>query len=153
MLYRSHPESNVLQLVVPEDLQEEKLKMGNDVPNAGHQGVNRTEEILQKYWWYHCRSHIKRYVNTCAICNSMKKRATPAPKYPLTLYHTSCPMERVHLDFLGPLPKTKPGNEYVLMIMDQFTKWVERFPLPSQTAEVTASTAVREFFSRFGCPL
>ncbi|GFO02428.1 Pol polyprotein [Plakobranchus ocellatus] len=39
------------------------------------------------------------------------------------------------------------------MIVDQFTKWVECLPLPSQTAEVTASAAVREFFSRFGCPL
>ncbi|GFO21463.1 Pol polyprotein [Plakobranchus ocellatus] len=62
-------------------------------------------------------------------------------------------MEKVHLDFLGPLPKTKSGNEYVLLIVDQFIKWVECFPLPSQTAEVTASIAVREFFSRFGCPL
>ena len=35
---------------------------------------------------------------------------------------------------------------------DQFTKWVECIPLPSQTAEVTATAAVNDFFSRFGCP-
>ena len=45
------------------------------------------------------------------------------------------------------------GNEYVLMMVDQFTKWVECIPLPSQTAEVTAKAAVDHFFSRFGCPL
>ena len=61
-------------------------------------------------------------------------------------------MERVHLDFLGPLPRTRQGNEYVLVMVDQFTKWVECVPLPSQTAEVTASAAVTHFFARFGCP-
>ena len=38
------------------------------------------------------------------------------------------------------------------MMVDQFTKWVECVPLPSQTAEVTAHAAVSEFFCRFGCP-
>ena len=31
-------------------------------------------------------------------------------------------MERVHIDFLGPLPKTAAGNEHILMMVDQFTK-------------------------------
>ena len=61
-------------------------------------------------------------------------------------------MERVHIDFLGPLPKTPRGNEHILMMVDQFTKWVKCVPLPSQTAEVTAKAAVDNFFSRFGCP-
>jgi hypothetical protein len=34
-------------------------------------------------------------------------------------------MERVHLDFIGPLPRTERGNEHILMMVDQFTKWVE----------------------------
>jgi hypothetical protein len=62
-------------------------------------------------------------------------------------------MERVHLDFLGPLPRTQKENEYVLVMVDQFTKWVECIPLSSLTAEVTAQAAVNEFFSRFGCPM
>lgn len=37
-------------------------------------------------------------------------------------------MERVHLDFVGPLPKTDRGNEHILMMVDQFTKWVECVP-------------------------
>jgi transposase InsO family protein len=38
------------------------------------------------------------------------------------------------------------------MMVDQFTKWVECIPLPSQSAEKTARAAVNQFFSRFGCP-
>jgi hypothetical protein len=62
------------------------------------------------------------------------------------------PMERVHLDFMGPLAKTKRGNEYVLMMVDKFTKWTECIPLPSQTAEITAQAAINELFARFGYP-
>ena len=61
-------------------------------------------------------------------------------------------MERVHIDFIGPLPRTERGNEHCLMMVDQFTKWVECIPLSSQKAEVTARAAVDEFFSRFGFP-
>ena len=60
-------------------------------------------------------------------------------------------MERVHLDFFGPLPVTKKGNSYVLMMVDQFTKWVECVPLPNQSAE-TAAKAINIFFLRFVFP-
>lgn len=61
-------------------------------------------------------------------------------------------MERVHIDFIGPLPKTPRGNEHCLMMVDQFTKWVECVPLSSQKAEVTAQAAIDSFFTRFGFP-
>ena len=38
------------------------------------------------------------------------------------------------------------------MMVDQFTKWVECVPLPSQTAEVTAKAVIDGFFSRFWYP-
>ena len=59
-------------------------------------------------------------------------------------YHAGAPMERVHVDFLGPLPRPARGNEYILVMVNQFTKWVECIPLPSQTSEVTATAAVNE---------
>jgi hypothetical protein len=38
-----------------------------------------------------------------------------------------------------------------LMMVDQFTKWVECIPLPSQSAEETARAAVNQFFSIAVC--
>jgi len=32
------------------------------------------------------------------------------------------------------------------MMVDQFTKWTECIPLPSQTVEITAQAAINEFF-------
>ena len=44
------------------------------------------------------------------------------------------------------------SSENLLVMVNQFTRWVECIPLPSQTAEITATAAFNDFFSRFGCP-
>lgn len=62
-------------------------------------------------------------------------------------------MERVHLDFLGPLPESTSRNTNMLVMVDQFTKCVECVPLPSETAEVTARTVVNDFFCPFWFPV
>ena len=62
-------------------------------------------------------------------------------------------MERVHIDILGPLTLSERKNKYVLMLVDQFSKWVEIHPLPDQTADQIAKTVVDQVFSRFGSPL
>ena len=37
--------------------------------------------------------------------------------------------EVLHLDHVGPLTKDAHGNEYILVIIDAFSRWVELFPL------------------------
>lgn len=54
-------------------------------------------------------------------------------------------MERIHLDFLGPLPMSKKKNLLILIMIDRFTKWVESNPLSNQTVESTVKAA-NEFF-------
>ena len=139
-------------LLLPASLQSEAIALCHDVPAAGHQGFDRTlRRCKERYHWYHLSSDVKYFVTSCAACNKNKKAVKKA-RGNLAQYHAGAPMERVHLDFLGPLPITPRKNEYILMMVDQFTKWVECIPLPNQSAEETARAAVNEFFSRFGCP-
>nr|XP_022308171.1 uncharacterized protein LOC111114176 [Crassostrea virginica] len=139
-------------LVVPRELRQEVLRLCHDVPAAGHQAIDRTKaRINDRFCWYGMSRDAENYVSTCGLC-SRNKRPQCHARAKMFKYHAGAPMERVHLDFLGPLPRTARGNEYVLVMVNQFTKWVECIPLPSQTAEVTATAAVNEFFSRFGCP-
>ncbi len=94
----------------------------------------------------------KLHVRTCRVC-SLNKKASVQAKAGLGRFHAGSPMERVHVDILGPLTPTACGNQYVLVVCDQFTKWVEFHALPNQKASLIAKTLVDEFFSRFGCPL
>lgn len=60
----------------------------------------------------------------------------PADKLwrPLQLFLAKDPVELVAMDILGPLPGTWNGNQFVLVIMDQFSKLVRVVPTPKMTA-------------------
>ena len=140
-------------LVVPNQLKNHVIFTNHDLPSAGHQSFERTRDRLKaKYFWYQLSSDTKRYVYGCKDCNR-NKSATKANRHPRVIFHAGTPMEKVHLDFLGPLPRSDSGMESILVMVDQFTKWVEAVALPNQEAETMAMAAVNEFFARFGFPL
>ena len=146
VLLRQKKEDSDKCFVLPVSLQISALHFNHDLPSSRHQGIARTKARLkEKFYWFNLGLDVKRYVTTCSVC-SQNKKLDCYGRCPLTEYQAGAPMERVHIDFLGPLPKTPRGNEHILMMVDQFTKWVECVPLPSQTAEVTARAAVNEFF-------
>ena len=65
-------------------------------------------------------------------------------------YNAGIPMERVHLDILGPFPISESGNKHVLVMVDQNTKWIELKALPNQKTELVANATVTSFISRMG---
>lgn len=67
---------------------------------------------------------IKLYVKTCAVC-AKNKRGSQTNRSERKSYQTGIPMERVHLGGHGLSPRTERGNEYILIIVDNYTKWVE----------------------------
>lgn len=111
----------------------------------------RWDFIKQCAIWHGLSKDSKLYVQNCSVCNKNKKSNIKA-RSSLGQYHAGSPMQRLHMDILGPLPITKNGNKYILMLFDQFSKWLECLPLPNQNAETVAKTLVDEFISRFGCP-
>jgi len=152
ILWRKGEEGKPARRVIPKKMREQIITLCHEPPLAGHQGIERTvERVKSRYYWRGISKDVSSFVKGCMECNKNKK-ATVMARHPMLSYHAGAPMERVHLDFIGPLPRTEQGNEHILMMVDQFTKWVECVPLPSQTAEETAKASVNQFFSRFGCP-
>ena len=45
---------------------------------------------------------------------------------------------QVGIDLIGPLPRTKNGNRYIITLVDFFSKWPEAAPLPNKKAESVA---------------
>ena len=131
-------------MVVPQKLIQELLSMCHDLPASGHQ--SRTYARLKEaYYCYDMSRATEQFVKSCARCNRHAK-ANRKAKCPMTRYHARVPMERVRLDLVGLLSESASDNTNILVMVDQFTKWVECIALPSQTAEVTARAAVNEVF-------
>ena len=70
-------------------------------------------------------------------------------------FHAGKPMQQVHTDALGPLTESAKHNKYILVVVGQFTKWIELKALPDQTAEAIArmySYVLRSLFVEWAVP-
>jgi len=55
-----------------------------------------------------------------------------------------------NLDFVGPLTLTPQHNQYVLVMIEHFSKWLELVPLPDCNSEGVAYAFLDKMFNRFG---
>ena len=97
------------------------LKRYHDGITAGHPGVWKTWQALQRdYWWPTMKAFIKEYVAGCAVCQQTKtitQRNQP-PLQPITPEECPLPFTTMSVDFVVKLPESK-GNDTILTITDQ----------------------------------
>ena len=84
---------------------------------------NTRRNIKKLFYWHNLYNDVASYVATCAAC-SKNKKANKRKRAGMTEYHAGSPMERVHLNVVGPFNISSKGNKYVLGMIDQFTKWL-----------------------------
>ncbi|MCG7879381.1 MAG: RNase H-like domain-containing protein, partial [Candidatus Thiodiazotropha endolucinida] len=140
------------QFIVPQTLRKTVLQHCHDSIVGGHFGVRKTlGKVRQKYYWAGLYNYVEQYVKSCDVC-ARRKPPPRTKRAPMQIVGSGYPMERIATDILGPLPETESGNRYILVIGDYFTKWVEAFAIPDQTAQTVARCLVKEVVSRFGVP-
>ena len=141
------------QPFIPVALRRECLYHAHDGPVAAHLGAAKTLSGLRKIgFWPGCTKDVDLYVRSCQVCQSKQRRPRPVDRALLRPVVPGYPWQRFQIDFMGPLPRTRRGNKYVLVVVDPFTKWAEAFPTTRITAKCAADVLVREVILRFGTP-
>lgn len=139
-------------VVLPTKLRSEVVKELHGGKSSGHLGMNKTiAKVRMRFYWYGMDADIRSVVRQCNVCAS-KKSPAKKRRAPLQQDTVGMPMERVAMDVVGPLPETERGNKYILVVGDYFSKWMEAYPIPDQTAVTVADKFVNEFVCRFGVP-
>lgn len=94
---------------------------------------------------------VKHFIQKCVICQSLKAdNQKPAGKLQQTTVRG--PNEMLGIDLMGPLPRSSERNEYLLVVVDYFTRWVEFTPLRTATAKTIARFLRKDIFTRWGIP-
>ena len=96
-------------------------------------------------------AEISNYVKTCLDCQQAK-RCIDKRHAPLRPLPTGDVFSRLHIDILGPLPKSEKGYKYILLITCAFSKWPEAFPMYTMEATEIADIIYREIICRYDAP-
>ena len=145
-------DSEWFQLIVPHSLRNQILEELHGGVAGGHFGEEKTMGRLQaRFYWPGQWADVRNWCRTCPMCVT-RKTPTPRQRGPLGTIRAGYPMQIVAVDILGPLPKTKGGNAYVLVASDYFTRWVEAYAIPNQEAVTVAQKLVDELFCPFSTP-
>ena len=141
------------QIVIPKSYRQEILSMAHETPLAGHMGINKTcQKILNHFYWPSLRKDVVEFCKSCHACQMVGKPNQSIPKAPLQpIPAVQEPFSRIIVDCVGPLPKTRSGNQYLLTIMCASTRFPEAIPLRNIKAK-TIVKALTKFFTLVGLP-
>ena len=145
-LDKRHPN---LQYVVPADLQQNVIELYHD--SMGHPGAARTSDTARlSYWWHGMVTDIEEYVKKCKAC-ARRKAYNNCAAVPIQEYDSpTMPWQRAHIDVAGKLTTTHNGNEYVLVIKDALTRFVETVAMKTKSAEEVARAFIQSVIYKHG---
>ena len=140
------------QIVVPKTLRARVLNMAHHSPLAGHPGQTRMYYTLRQfYYWPSMAADVYNTVRNCHHCARNRIRLKKKTN-PLALFPATQPLRSVCIDILGPLPKTKAGMRFLLVITDRFTKLTAVVPLRKITSADVAKGFVEHWVYKYGPP-
>jgi hypothetical protein len=61
-------------------------------------------------------------------------------------------MERIYIDFLGPIVRSRKGNIAMLVVLDGFSKFVCVYPVRKISSDVVKCCLSEKFFPSYGVP-
>ena len=138
------------QIIVPKQLRPIILKELHE--NMGHLGVDRTLGLArERFYWPHMQRDIEHHIGH--VCQCVKQKTpTLKTRAPLKPIVTTSPFELISIDFLH-LEKSSGGCEYILVVMDHFTRYAQAYATRNKSAKTVAQKLYHDFILRFGFPL
>nr|GEU57418.1 reverse transcriptase domain-containing protein [Tanacetum cinerariifolium] len=107
-------------------------------PTVGHHGLNYTAKKVfnSEFYWHIIYRDAQDLVKNCDVCQRQDKisQRDEMPQNSIQV----CEIFYVWgIHFMGPFPSSR-GNKYILVAVDNLSKWVEAKALPRNDARVTS---------------
>ena len=147
ILLRKNKENN--QIVLPKKMRNmiyQKLHI-----DMGHLGTEKVLALARKrVYWPNMEKDITNFINGSCLC-LMQRRPHTTRKAELQSIITTLPMELVAVDFVK-LEKGSGGYQYILVIIDHFTRFAQAYPTKNKSAKTAAQRLYQDFLLRYGIP-
>lgn len=148
ILYKRRGEE--LLFVIPKAMRKSMLVRHHDLQS--HQGLDRTiAKIMSRYYFPGIRRYAKQHIRACIACVKTKPRPgrQPGELHPIPPGHR--PFATLHIDHLGPYVTSNRKNKYVLVMVDNLTKYCI-IKATRNTKVLNVVKTLEDFVLMFGAP-
>ena len=119
--------------------------------DMGHLGSEKVFQLArQRIYWPKMQDDIEDFTRKICKCIAQKKNRRQ-PVAPLISIHAENPMQLVAIDFVH-LEKSSSGHEYILVVIDHFTRYAVAYPSKDKSATTAAKHLFNDFILKFGLP-
>lgn len=126
LLYYRNDETSDWRLCLPNcQIRDKIIHDNHDSKVAGHPGIVKTySNVAGTYYWPGMAKDIRKHIQElCDACQRTKKSAQPPSGKLQPMPIPATPWASIGMDFLGPVPMSKKGNEIILIVVDDSRKW------------------------------
>ena len=139
-----------LLYVIPKSMRKSMVVRFHDC--MGHFGVDRVvAKICEHYWFAGIRRYVKQHIRMCFECLLHKTAGGKKPGLLHPIPPGLRPFDVIHIDHLGPFVRSSHGNQELLVVIDNLTKFVKLYPSRT-TSTKSVIKALEEFILERGLP-
>ena len=125
------------QIVLPPDLQAEVIKEIHSGLISSHLGEHKMlQQLKDRFYWPYISEDVKHW---CKTWSSAEKSPNANNRALMQPWQAGYPLQIVAVVITRPFPESETGNNYILVVVDYFTKWMEAYAIPDQGATSVAS--------------
>ena len=146
-------QQSVWRLWIPSSLTETVISNAHDPPTSAHGGFAKTLDRIKRYfYWPRMANQVLEYVRSCDVCKETKAPNTTLRPPMGKQLSVERPFQHLFIDLLGPYPRSKHGNSYLLIVLDQFSKFVFLNTFRQANAQNIVAYLSSVVFGLFGVP-
>ena len=141
-------------LYVPKTLRKRVFNELHSTQLSGHPGVNKMwADMASRFYWKNLAKDVVNWTKICHKCQEYKEEIGK-PKGLMQLRDLpNSPFHTLSIDYAGPLIKTKKRNQYILVAICHYTKYMVAAPTKDQKSVTVANFIIDHIITKFGFPV